>query len=105
MDLPWFAADYYHMRGKSSNVKFVFPYDITRYNIEKFSHCLVRRAIAAMKLMRFLSRKGDVTYGVTEPNTPDLARIVAGAPVGDLTMTATQSPSISRASENSQIRP
>ena len=89
MDLPWFAADYYHMRGKSSNVKFVFPYDITCYNIEKFLHCLVRRRMAAMKLMRFLSQKGDVSYGVVERNTPNLARIVAGAPFGDLTVTAT----------------
>ena len=42
-----------------------------------------------MKLMRFLSRKGDALYGMVEPNTPDLARIVAGAPFGDLTVTAT----------------
>ena len=44
--------------------------------------------MAAVKLMRFLSRKGDVSYGAVEPNTPDLTRIVAGAPFGDLTVTA-----------------
>jgi 2-keto-4-pentenoate hydratase/2-oxohepta-3-ene-1,7-dioic acid hydratase in catechol pathway len=41
-----------------------------------------------MKLIRFLSQVGDVLYGITEPDTPDVARIVAGAPFGDLAVTA-----------------
>lgn len=43
--------------------------------------------IFVMKLIRFISREGDALYGVIEPDAPGQARIVVGAPFGELLLT------------------